>query len=67
MKKENSWIKVLGNKRELALKQYEIIALGIFIAKIDLKKAEETKKKIVTQNASICAKIKIKSIFGFLY
>ena len=42
---KNDSIKVLGTKAKLAQKQYKIVALGIFIAKIDLKKVEETKKK----------------------
>ena len=41
---ENSWTKVMGSKAKLARKQYEIVALGILIAKIDLEKAKETKK-----------------------
>lgn len=37
--------------------------LGIPITKIDLEKVEETKEKIATQNASMCAGMKIESIF----
>lgn len=44
-------------------KWYDIVVLGIPIAKINTKKSEETKGKIVTQNASMCAEIKIESIF----
>lgn len=38
----------------------------MLIAKIDLVKIEETKKKIVTQNVSMCKAIKIESIFWLL-
>ncbi len=51
------------SKAKLARKWYGIVALGIPIAKIDLEKAEETKEKIVMQNASMCAVMKIESIF----
>ena len=44
-------------------KWYGIVALGISIVKINLEKAEETKEKIVTQNACIYARMKIESIF----
>ncbi len=60
---EDGWTKVLGSKAKLARKRYGIVALGIPIAKIDLEKAEETKEKIVMQNASICTGITIESIF----
>ena len=60
---EDGWTKVLGSKAKLARKWYGIVALGIPIAKIDLEKAEETKEKIVTQNASMCAGMKVESIF----
>ncbi len=60
---EDGWTKVLGSKAKLAWKRYGIVALGIPIAKIDLEKAEETKEKIVAQNVSICAEMKIESIF----
>lgn len=60
---EDGWTWVLGNKARLAWKLYGIVALGIPTAKIDLKKAEETEEKIVTQNASMCAGMKIESIF----
>lgn len=46
MRKKNSWINILKSKIELAQKQYEIIAMGISIAKIDLEKTEKTKEKI---------------------
>lgn len=45
LRMKNDSIKVLGTKAKLAQKQYKIVALGIFIAKIDLKKVEKTKKK----------------------
>ncbi len=60
---EDGWTSVLGSKAKLARKRYAIVALGIPIAKIDLEKVEETKEKIVAQNASICAGMKIESIF----
>ncbi len=60
---EDGWTKVLGSKAKLARKRYGIVALGIPIAKIGLEKAEETKEKIVAQNASMCAGMKIESIF----
>ncbi len=47
----------------MARKRYGIVALGIPITKIDMEKPEETKKKIMAQNASICAWMKIESIF----
>ncbi len=60
---KNGWTKVLESKAKLAQKRYGIVALGIPIAKIDIEKPEETKKKIITQNVSICAGMKIESIF----
>ncbi len=45
---EDGWTRSLGKKAKLARKRYGIVALGIPIAKIDLKKAEETKEKIIT-------------------
>ena len=63
MRGEDSWTKVLKSKAKLVQKRYKIVALGIPIAKIDLEKAEETKEKIVMQNISMCANMKIESIF----
>ena len=63
LKEEDGWTKVLGSKAKLARKRYGIVALGIPIVKIDIEKPEETKEKIVMQNASIIARIKIVSIF----
>ncbi len=60
---EDGWTKMLGSKAKLACKRYGIVALGILIAKIDMEKPEETKEKMITQNDSICAGIKIESIF----
>ena len=60
---EDGWTKMLGSKAKLAQKRYGFVALGISIAEIDLEKAKETKEKIVVQNASICAGMKIESIF----
>lgn len=37
--------------------------LRISIAKIDIEKTEETKEKIVWQNASMCTEVKIENIF----
>ena len=37
--------------------------MGISAAKIDLEKMEETKEKVVTQNAGMCMGMKIGSIF----
>lgn len=37
--------------------------MGIPTIKIDMKKMEETKEKIVTQNASMCMGMKIENIF----
>ena len=54
---------MLESKAKLAWKRYGIVALGILIVKIDMEKPEETKKKIVKQNASICGGMKIDSIF----
>lgn len=50
---------------KLLQKQYGIVVLGILLAKIDLKKPEEIKEKIVIENASICAGMKIEGIFWF--
>lgn len=47
LKGENGQTKVLGSKAKLAQKRYGIIALGIPTVKIDLEKAEETKKKLL--------------------
>ncbi len=44
-------------------KKYRIVTIVIPTTKIDLKKREETKEKIVIQNVSIYTKIKIESIF----
>ncbi len=63
LKEEDGLTKVLGSKAKLARKRYGIVALGIPIVKIDIEKLEETKEKIVMQNASIFARIKIVSIF----
>ncbi len=63
MKGEHGWTRVLRSKAKLAWKRYGIVALGIPTAKIDLEKVEETKEKIVTQNASMCAGMKVESIF----
>ena len=60
---EDGWNKVLGSKAKLARKNYGIVAMGISAAKIDQEKMEETKEKIVTQNASMCTGMKIESIF----
>lgn len=53
----------MGSKAKLIQKQYGIVVLKIAVAKIDFKKIEGTKKKLVTQNASMCTGIKIKSLF----
>ncbi len=63
LRMEDGWTKVLGSKAKLTRKQYGIGALGIPIAKTDMEKPKEKKEKIVTQNASICAGMKIKSTF----
>lgn len=63
LKGGDNWTKVLGSKAKLAQKKYGIVAMGIPIAKNCLKKIEEIKKKIVTQNASICMRMKIGGIF----
>ena len=47
---KDSWTRVLESKAKLARKRYGIVSLGILITKIDLEKAEETKKEIITQN-----------------
>ena len=54
---------MLGSKARLARKRYGIVAFGVPIAKIDLEKANETKEKIIMQNASMCAGMKIESLF----
>ena len=63
LKKEDGWTKRLGSKAKLVRKRYGIVALGILIAKIETEKAEEAKKRIVTQNVRIRIGIKIESIF----
>ena len=63
LREENGWARVLEIKAKLARKQYGIAALGIPIAKIDMEKPKETKEKIIMQNASIFAGMKIGSIF----
>ncbi len=60
---EDGWTKVLGSKAKLMRKRYCIVALGILVEKIDMEKPEETNEKIVTENASICAGMRIESIF----
>lgn len=39
--------------------------MGISVAKIYIEKTKETKENIVRQNASICTRMKLKSIFWF--
>ncbi len=63
LKGEDGWTRMLGNNAKLTRKQYDIVALGIPIAKIEMKKLEEKKEKIVTQNTSIFAGMNIESIF----
>ena len=63
LRMEDGLTKVLGSKAKLTRKQYGIVALGIPITKTDMEKPKEKKEKIVTQNASICAGMKIKSTF----
>ncbi len=63
LRERDGWTKVLGSKARLIRKRYGVVALGIPTAKIDLEKMEETKEKLVTQNASMCAGMKIKNFF----
>lgn len=63
LRKKDSWIRMLENKAKLAWKQYVIVILGVFIAKINLEKGEKIKEKIILQNASMCIRIKIESIY----
>lgn len=63
LREKDVWTKVLRNKVKLIQKRYGVIALGIPTAKIDLEKMKKTKKKLVTQNASMCAGMKIESLF----
>lgn len=63
MRERDGWTKVLGSKAKLIRKRYGIVALGIPTTKIDLEKSEETKEKLVTQNASMCTGMKIESLF----
>ena len=63
LRREDGETRVLRSKAKLALKRYGIVALRIPIAKIDLEKVEETKDKIITQNAGMCTGMKIESIF----
>ncbi len=63
LRKRDGWTKVLGSKARLIRKRYGIVALGIPTTKIDFKKIEETKEKLVTHNASMCIGIKIESLF----
>lgn len=59
-------IEMLENKVKLSRKQYNIVALGILIVKIDIEKREETKEKIVIQNTSMYARMKMNSIFSLI-
>lgn len=63
MRGENSWTRVLGSKAKLSQKRYGFVPLGVSKAKMYLKKAEDIKEKFMTQNASICKRIKLESIF----
>ncbi len=54
---------MVGSNAKLARKQYDIVALGIPIAKIGMEKLEEKKEKIVMRNTSICVGMKIESFF----
>ena len=49
---KDSWTRILESKAKLARKRYRIVSLEILISKIDLEKAKETKKEIITQNTS---------------
>lgn len=51
---------MLRSKAKLA---YKIVAIRILIAKIDLVKIDKIKEKIASQNATICAAMKIENIF----
>ena len=63
LREEDGWTKVLGSKAKLTRKRYGVVALGIPVAKMDFEKMEETKEKLVTQNASMCTGMKIESLF----
>lgn len=54
---------MLGSKAKFARKKYGIIAIGIPIPKIDLERIEEINKKIIAPYASMCAGIRIETIF----
>ena len=60
---EDGWTKMVGSNAKLARKQYDIVALGILVAKIGMEKLEEKKEKIVMRNTSICVGMKIESFF----
>lgn len=53
LREEDGWTKFLGSKAKLIQKRYGVVAFAIIMAKIDFKKIEETKRKHVTQDASI--------------
>ncbi len=63
LKREDGCTRVLGSKAKGARKRYGIVVLGIPIAKIDIEKPKEIKEEIVTQNAKMCAGMKIEIIF----
>lgn len=50
-------------KAKLVCKQYEIVVMGIPIAKIVLEKGKETREKIAIKNTTICTGMKIEGIF----
>lgn len=67
LRKMDGWTKVLESKAGLIQKWYKIVALGIAITKIDFEKIKKTKKKLVTQNASLCIGIKFEIFFRLLF
>lgn len=63
LKKRDGWTKILESKARLIQKHYGIITLEISKTKIDFEKIETTEEKLVTQNAIICIRMKIESLF----
>lgn len=63
LREKDGWTKFQRSKAKLTQKQYRVVAFGISVAKMNFEKRKETKKKLVTQNASMCISMKIESLF----
>lgn len=63
LREKDGWTKFQRSKAKLKRKQYKVVAFGIPVAKMNFEKMKKTKKKLVTQKASMCISMKIESLF----